>query len=129
MPMNTRSASRLEFSIRSKRSVDSSRSSTSRTIEAKQQLGTIISLEKTYFYSNNAYVAFAAGADCPEIGYKQPGGRFIYSFNTSKLIAIAKENGVENDINDDGDGDDGLTLSIKNVRGVLSGSSGNDLSW
>ena len=94
-----------------------------KTVEAKQQLGTIISLEKTYFYSGNTYVAFAAGADCDAIGYQQPDApkRFNYSFATTDSTATAIE--IE-DVNNDGDITDGLTLTISNVQGNIG-----NLSW
>ncbi len=99
-----------------------------KTVEAKQQLGTIINLEKTYFYSGNKYVDFAAGADCDAIGYQQPDApkRFNYSFanaaaTDSTQIATAIE--LE-DVNNDGDTADGLTLTIFNVQGNIG-----NLSW
>ena len=94
-----------------------------KTVEAKQQLGTIISLEKTYFYSKNTHVAFAAGANCPEIGYEQPDApkRFNYSYATSDSTATAIE--LE-DVNSDGDILDGLTLTIANVEGNIG-----NLTW
>jgi len=94
-----------------------------KTVEAKQQLGTIISLEKTYFYSGNTYVDFDPGDDCDAIGYQQPDApkRFNYSFTKADSTATAIE--IE-DVNNDGDITDGLTLTISNVQGNIG-----NLSW
>ena len=41
----------------------------------------------------------------------------------------AKEDGAAHDLNFDGDGDDGLTLKLSGVEGVLNGSAGDDFAW
>ncbi len=93
-----------------------------KTTEAKQILGQIIQLEKTYYFTANAYEAFAAGDDSPAIGFAQPEqARFTYSFTTADSLARAVET---EDVNSDGDSTDGLTLSITNVQGYI-----NDLRW
>ena len=93
-----------------------------KTSEAKEILGHIIQLEKTYYFTNEQYVDFAAGNDCVEIGFAQPEqSRFTYSFTDS--IATAAESV---DVNNDGDTTDGLTLSVTNNQGVVSGSN---IAW
>ena len=97
--------------------------------EAKQQLGSIVSLEKTYYFTNDAYVDFVAGDDCNEIGYAQPdGARFTYSFLTD--TATGQEIA---DVNGDGDATDGLTLQIvagaANVQGNLDDGGGDLITW
>lgn len=87
--------------------------------EAKQILGQIMGLEKTYYYTNARYVTFAFGEDCPSIGFAQPGNaRFTYAFtgDTAQAREIV-------DMNGDGDTVDGITLSTNNERGILPGSS------
>lgn len=107
--------------------------------EAKTTLGQIISLEKTYYFSANAYedfnIALAdplpdGSMDCVAIGFSQPdNARFTYGFETD--IASAKERiidaqgGTQGDVNGDGDYDDGLTLTIDLVKGNLTA----DLVW
>ena len=100
-----------------------------KTTEAVQVLNQIIKGEEMYFYQQGAYIGFAWGDNCTEISFQQPGGRFTYRSTTADSLAGAMENGVSNDVNGDADGDDGLTLSIARVQGVISGSSGDDLSW
>jgi len=92
-------------------------------------LNQIIKGQTKYHDQKNSYIGFSFGKDCPEIGFGQPRGRFTYAFTPVDSLARAMENGAKNDVNGDGDGDDGLTLSIYNVKGVISGSSGKDLSW
>jgi len=97
--------------------------------EAKQQLGSIVSLEKTYYFTNDAYVDFAAGTDCNEIGYAQPdGGRFTYDFTTDTATGTEIV-----DVNNDGDITDGLTLQIvagaANVQGNLDDGGGDIITW
>ncbi|MBN1294385.1 MAG: prepilin-type N-terminal cleavage/methylation domain-containing protein [Candidatus Latescibacteria bacterium] len=78
--------------------------------EAKQILGQIVQGEKTYYFTSDAYITFAPGADCPEIGFSQPdGARFDYEFDAPTTTATATENV---DVNGDGDLTDGLTLQI-----------------
>ena len=97
--------------------------------ECKQQLGSIVSLEKTYYFTNDAYVDFLAGDDCNEIGYAQPdGARFTYDFTTD--TATGQEIA---DVNGDGDATDGLTLQIvagaANVQGNLDDGGGELITW
>ena len=88
-----------------------------KTTEAKTILGQIVQGEETYFFTSNAYIAFAAGADCAQIGFEQPGGRFTYSFTPADSLATAQES---EDVNGDNDTDDGLTLSLSRVQGSLT---------
>ena len=95
-----------------------------KTTEAKTILGQIIQGEKTYYFTNNTYIPFAAGESCFEIGFEQPEqARFTYSFTIADSCANAKE---LVDVNNDGDITDGITLSITNAQGILPGSN---LTW
>jgi len=98
--------------------------------EAKTILRQIINLEKTFYLTNSLYSAIAEGADNEDIGFTQPAAtnrRFEYKFDIvgaapfTGSLATATEN---QDINGDGDIDDGLTLTVADVQGVI-----NDLVW
>ena len=98
-----------------------------KTTEAKQILGQIIQLEKTYYHTNNAYLTFALGANCPEIGFSQPDNpRFEYGFDEATEIATASE---LVDVNGDGAADDTLTLAIDGTQGAGAGTTGDPLAW
>ena len=94
-----------------------------KTTEAKQILGQIIQQEKTYYFTSDSYIDFAAGADCVEIGFAQPDmpRRFNYSFTDSVATAVEIA-----DVNNDGDMTDGLTLSVTSLQGVVAGSN---IAW
>ena len=98
--------------------------------EAKSILRQIVNLEKTFYLTNSAYSAFAVDTDNTEIGFTQPAAsnrRFEYKFEIVGVapfvgsIATATEN---QDINGDGDIDDGLTLTVADVQDVV-----NDMVW
>lgn len=98
-----------------------------KTTEAKTILGQIIQLENTYWSTNSSYQNFAAGANCPEIGFTAPTGssvRFTYSFADS--IATAME---VVDTNGDGAIDDSLMLSVTQAKSAGAGTTGDPLSW
>jgi prepilin-type N-terminal cleavage/methylation domain-containing protein len=104
--------------------------SKSKVTEAKQILTQIVNLEKTYYLMMSNYSAFAENNDCEPIGFTQPDAelrRFEYKFDIvgaapfDGSIATATEN---IDINGDGDTNDGLTLTVGNIQGVV-----NDLVW
>ncbi len=102
----------------------------SKVTEAKKILNQIINMEKTYYMMTGQYEAIAEAADCEPIGFTQPDAasrKFEYKFVIvgaapfNDSIATATEN---IDINGDGDVDDGLTLTVGQVQGVV-----NDLAW
>ena len=104
--------------------------------EAKTILGQIITGEKTYYFTNNAYMDFNTAFDppdatngCAEIGFEQPGtatsGRFTYGFATVTATAKERTDVAQGDVNGDGDTDDGLTLTVDNVQGII----GEGLTW
>ena len=97
--------------------------------ELKQGLWHVIHLEKSYYHVNENYIAFAFGDDSAHLGFAQPDGHFTYSFDNGALKVTGMENGAGHDINFDEDGDDGLTITIDGVEGVLSGSTGGDFGW
>jgi len=102
----------------------------SRVLEAKQHLALIVMLEELHYKKYYAYQEFDYGEDHGELGFIQPPkGNFTYSFDVPTLTASAVEIDAAHDVNYDGDGDDGLSLTLDGVRGVVSGSSGDDLSW
>ncbi len=91
---------------------------------SKGYLNIIINKEQDYYSAHGEYVNFDFGEDCEPIGFTVPPVEVLkceFSFQDS--IAVARE--VE-DINRDGDTDDGLTLSISNVQGMIEGSN---LTW
>jgi prepilin-type N-terminal cleavage/methylation domain-containing protein len=105
--------------------------SKTKVTEAKTILRSIISLEKTYFYTNSVYVAFADGADCDLIGFQHPNratdnpvgnARFKYKFDIvgaapfDGSIATATE---DVDINGNGNTTDGLTLTMTDQQGTV----------
>ncbi len=100
--------------------------SKTKVTEAKTMLRQIVNLEKTYYLANSAYVAFADGADCTVIAFEQPDARrFEYKFDPNATLDNSVATATENiDINGDGDINDGLTLTVGNVQGVV-----NDLTW
>jgi len=100
--------------------------------EAKTILGQIVTGEKTYYFTNNAYIDFNTALtdpdgtnDCAEIGFAQPDGRFTYGFQTVTATAKERVDVPQGDVNGDGDTDDGLTLTVDNVQGSLT----TDLVW
>ena len=102
----------------------------SKLVELKQMLWHIIHLEKTYYHANDRYAGFDYGAESPELGFAQPdNSRFTFSFVVADTTAYGKEDGASNDVNFDGDGDDGLSVSISGLEGVINGSSGDNFAW
>ena len=77
----------------------------------------------------NHYIGFNFGEDSPVLGYNQPGTRFTYSFVVSDTTAYGKEDGAANDINYDNDGNDGFSVSITGVQGVINGSTSPNFAW
>ena len=99
----------------------------SRITEIKHQLRYIIQLENTYFNQNSEYIEFDYGEDSSALGWEQPAGSsFDYQFLIATLTASAME---IVDVNGDGDSDDGLTLDVDGILGVISGSAGEDFTW
>ena len=98
--------------------------------ELKSGLSTIVNFESVYYTTHQAYIEFAYGADSVELGFSQPvRGRFTFCFVEADTCAYGREKDVANDVNRDGDGDDGLSLSITGLQGVISGSAGDNLAW
>jgi prepilin-type N-terminal cleavage/methylation domain-containing protein len=99
-----------------------------KTTEATTILGQIITLENANFTTNSSYVNFAAGANCPTIGFTAPtpgpSTRFTYSFTDS--IATAAE---VVDTNGDGAIDDSLMLSVTMNKTAGAGTAGDPLTW
>ena len=95
--------------------------------EAKSILRQIINLEKSFYLVNNSYVSFVEGDDCEQIGFTQPDAvvrRFIYKFDIVGAYPFdaSLASAIEAvDVNGDGDTDDGLTLTVADVEGVLNG--------
>ena len=90
----------------------------------KGGLNSIIRKEQDYYSAHGEYVDFDFGEDCEPIGFTAPSIEFYrFEFSFQDSVAIARE--IE-DINQDGDTADGLTLSISNVKGSIEGS---DLTW
>jgi len=101
-----------------------------RLSEVRQMLWDIVNKERSYYHARDQYAEFGYGENSVAVGFNQPDNtHFIYSFFTADTTAYGKENGAANDINNDGDGDDGLSVSITGRQGVIPGSSGENLSW
>jgi len=104
--------------------------SKTKVTECKTILRQIVNLEKTYYLSNTAYVAFAELANCDPIGFitpVAPTARFKYKFEVvgAAPFDASIATGTEIvDVNGDGDTDDGLTLTVADVQGVV-----NDMTW
>lgn len=97
--------------------------------EIKQELWHIVNMERSYYFVSDAYVEFAYGDDSYQLGYAQPDSKFTYSFVVADETAYGMEDGVGNDINFDGDGDDGLSVHVDGTEGVISGSADDDFAW
>jgi len=97
--------------------------------EIKQELWHIVNMERAYYFVSDAYVEFAYGDDSYQLGYAQPDSKFTYCFIVADETAYGMEDGVGNDINFDGDGDDGLSVHVDGTEGVISGSADNDFAW
>ncbi len=95
--------------------------------EAKTILKEIFTLEKAYFNEHDAYVSFANGAACENIGFDLPEGtsRFLYKVevvdSTSSFTATATE---AVDVDGNGSTDGYLTMDQDGACG-----SGNGLTW
>jgi prepilin-type N-terminal cleavage/methylation domain-containing protein len=101
-----------------------------RLSEVRQILWDIVNKERAYYHARDQYAEFDYGENSVAIGFNQPDNtHFIYSFVVADTVAYGKENGASNDINHDGDGDDGMTVSITGHQGLISGSSGDNFAW
>ena len=101
-----------------------------RLTELKNHLWHIVNLEQAFYYVHDRYSGFDYGDDAPELGYNQPDNtNFTYSFVISDTTAYGRENGGASDINYDGDGNDGLSVSITRLEGVVNGSTAPDFAW
>jgi prepilin-type N-terminal cleavage/methylation domain-containing protein len=101
-----------------------------RLTEMRQILWDIVNKEKSYYHAREQYSEFGYGENSVAIGFNQPDNtHFIYTFVAADTTAYGKENGAVNDINHDGDGDDGLSVSITGRQGIMSGSVGDNFAW
>ena len=101
-----------------------------RLSEVRQMLWDIVNKERSYYHARDQYGEFGYGENSVAVGFNQPDNtHFIYSFVTADTTAYGKENGTANDINNDGDGDDGLSVSITGRQGVMPGSGGENFIW
>jgi Tfp pilus assembly protein PilE len=102
----------------------------SRLAELKNGLWHIVNMEKACYNSRDQYIGFAYGENSPELGFNQPDhSHFTYSFVVADTAAYGREKGAGFDINHDGDGNDGLSVTVSARQGVISGGSGNDFVW
>jgi prepilin-type N-terminal cleavage/methylation domain-containing protein len=98
--------------------------------ELKSGLWHIVNLERAFYNAEDTYIEFAYGANAPKLGYSPPDKtNFSFSFSLSDTAAYGKEMDASHDVNFDGDGDDGLSVSISGAQGVLSGSAGDNFVW
>ncbi|MFC1538837.1 hypothetical protein ACFL6H_05385 [Candidatus Latescibacterota bacterium] len=101
------------------------------TQELRSKLKNIINLEIQYYKENGEYAEIKFNQLCKEIEKYNPNvaGSFKYSFDPETLIATGMEKDYQNDVNEDEDGRDGLTLSVNWEPGVQKGTSGGDFFW
>lgn len=97
----------------------------------RSKLKQIVSLEKRYHDENGEYAGFKFNQLCKEIPRYDPelSGFFKYSFDAETGVATGRERDASNDVNNDIDGNDGLTLTSEWEGGVLEGSAGGDFFW
>ena len=101
-----------------------------RVSEMRQMLWDIVNRERSYYPAHDEYAGFGFGEGSVQIHFNQPDNtRFIYSFVVADTAAYGKENGVANDVNRDGDGDDGLFVSITGRQAVMNGTAGDNFTW
>ncbi len=102
----------------------------SRLTELKNGLWHIINMEKACYNSRDRYIGFAYSENSPELGFSQPEhSRFTYCFVVADTAAYGKEKGTSSDVNRDGDGNDGLSVTVTARQGVVNGSDGDDFVW
>ena len=102
----------------------------SKLSELKEGLWFIIHLEQAFYYANDRYVGFDFGEEAPVLGFAQPENTpYTYSFVVADTTAYGKENGSSNDVNYDNDGDDGLSITVGGLEGVMNGSNGSNFTW
>ena len=101
------------------------------TQELRSKLKQIVSLEIKYNKEHGEYISFKFLQLCKELAQYNPAidGSFKYKFDAETGIATGMEKDATNDVNNDIDGNDGLTLSVKWEHGVIEGSSGRDFFW
>jgi len=101
------------------------------TQSLRSKLKQIVSLEKRYYNDHGEFVGFKVNQLCKEISQYDPDltGFFMYSFDAESGVATGRERDASNDVNNDIDGNDGLTLTSEWEAGVLEGSAGGDFFW
>ncbi|MFC1490732.1 hypothetical protein ACFL6K_05940 [Candidatus Latescibacterota bacterium] len=101
------------------------------TLDLRNKLKNIVNLENRYFEEHGEYAEIKFLQLCKQIPNYDPNvdGSFKYSFDPETGLAIGMEKDYNNDVNDDGDGRDGLSLSVKWEAEVIKGTSGTNFLW
>ena len=101
------------------------------TQELRSKLKMIIAIEKKYFEENGKYVSFSFLTTCKELPQYDPkvDGSYKYSFDAKTGVATGMEKDASSDVNNDVDGNDGLTLSVTGVAEVVKGNGGSNFFW
>jgi hypothetical protein len=95
------------------------------TQELRSKLKQLVALERNYYAENNRMADIRFNALSKEIDRFNPNidGQFRYRFDSRTGLATGMEKDASNDCNGDGDGTDGLTLSINWEPGVAEESN------
>ncbi len=101
------------------------------TQELRSKLKQIIAMQNNYYAEHGRYVSFSYLTLVKELPRFDPNieGSFRYMFDEKTGIATGMEKDATHDVNGDGDGNDGLTLSVNWEPGVVRGSAGADFFW
>lgn len=101
------------------------------TQELRSKLKMIIAIENKHFEENGKYVPFNFLTVAKDLPQYDPDldGAYKFKFDEKTGIVTGMEKDASNDSNGDGDGSDGLTLSVNWEPGVVEGLSGGDFFW
>ncbi len=98
------------------------------TQELRSKLKNIIALQNRYFEETGEYAEIKYLGRSKEISNYNPNidGMFRYQFDPETKTATGMEKDASHDVNGDGDGRDGLTLTVEWIPGKTDGS---DFFW
>ena len=101
------------------------------TQELRSKVKNIIALENKCFADSGKYVEIKELSLAKELPRYDPmiDGSFKYSFDPETKTATGTEKDASHDVNNDGDGNDGLTLSVTWDYGVVKGNAGGNFFW
>jgi hypothetical protein len=101
------------------------------TQELRSKVKNIIALENQCFADSGKYIEIRELSLAKELPRYDPkiDGSFKYSFDPATKTATGMEKDASHDINGDGDGNDGFTLSVTWDYGIVKGNSGGNFFW